>query len=542
MKRFADLYFALDSSNRNRDKLQSIVDYLNQVPPEDAAWAVYFLLGNRLGRLVSGRVLRQTVANVMDLPEWLVEASYAQVGDLAETVALLLPDQTSNTTETLPSLHRLVERLRGGLVGADESSAQDLLTILWQSADSNERLVLNKLLTGGMRVGVSRATVIKALAQLADIEPAVMAHRIMGGFSPQAESYLALFEEQSRADASARPYPFYLANPIDEGCSISELLGDLDEWQIEWKWDGIRAQLLRREAASLLWSRGEELVGESFPEIIDAVEVLPKGVVLDGELLGWDVDRQRPLPFAALQQRLGRKRISKELRQSVPVCFMAYDLLEYEGIDLREESTLKRRERMESLFAVLGQHPCLCLSPIVEASDWQALQKLRLKSRQHGVEGFMIKRKAGPYRVGRVRGDWWKWKVDPFTLDAVLVNAVQGHGRRAGLYTDYTFALLDGAQVWVPFAKAYSGLTDAEIRRVDAWIRRHTLERHGPVRIVEPKLVFEIAFEGVAESRRHKCGLAVRFPRIHRWREDKTAEEADDLKALRELLEKQKGG
>jgi DNA ligase-1 len=537
MKRFAELYLALDSTNRNRDKLQLIVDYLNQVSPDDAAWAIYFLLGNRLGRLVSGRVMRQAAAHVMDLPDWLVEASYAQVGDLAETVALLLPDRMSDAADTLPSLHRLVERLREGLTGAHESAAQALLKALWQSANNSECLVLNKLLTGGMRVGVSRATVIKALAQIADVEPAVMAHRIMGGFRPQVEIYLALFKEQTRSDASARPYPFYLANSIDEGCLIGESLGDLGEWQIEWKWDGIRTQLLRREGMTLLWSRGEELVGESFPEIIDAVEILPQGMVLDGEVVGWDADRQRPLPFAALQQRLGRKRVSKNLREAVPICFIAYDILENEGIDLREESMLKRRARLESIFAAAGHDPCLRLSPIVETDDWQALQKLRGESRVRGVEGFMIKRKAGPYRVGRVRGDWWKWKVDPFTLDAVLVNAVQGHGRRAGLYTDYTFALRDGALGWVPFAKAYTGLTDAEIRRVDAWIRQHTLERHGPVRIVKPNLVFEIAFEGIAESRRHKCGLAVRFPRIHRWREDKSVDEADDLQALRDLYQ-----
>ncbi len=538
MKRFTDLYLALDGSNRNRDKLQAIVDYLNEVSPEDAVWAVYFLLGNRLGRLVSGRVLRVAVAHVMDLPEWLVDASYAQVGDLAETVALLLPDSNmDNTAKALPPLHRLVNCLLEGFAGADESATQALLTDLWQSANSSERLVLNKLLTGGMRVGVGRATVVKALAQLAGVEPAVMAHRIMGGFRPRLESYLALFREQPCSDASARPYPFYLANPLDETCSIAEFLGDLDDWQIEWKWDGIRAQLLRRDAASLLWSRGEELVGEFFPEIMDVVEIIPKGVVLDGEVVAWDANRQRPLPFPTLQQRLGRKRISKNLRKTVPVCFIAYDLLEHEGIDVREQSMFKRRARLECIFAALGQQPYLRLSPIVEVGDWQSLHRLRAESRQRGVEGFMIKCKAGPYRVGRVRGDWWKWKVDPFTLDAVLVNAVKGHGRRAGLYTDYTFALRDDEQGWVSFAKAYSGLTDTEIRRVDAWIRSHTLERHGPVRIVEPKLVFEIAFDGIAESRRHKCGLAVRFPRIHRWRQDKAVDEADDLQALRDLYQ-----
>lgn len=535
MKRFAQLYTALDSSNRSRDKHRAIVDYFKEAPAEDAAWCVYFLLGNRLGRLVSGRALRELVAELTHLPEWLVEASYAQVGDLAETLALLMEGVEATLERQLPSLHQLVAQLKSELGTKDVSRAGSLLPSLWAASDNSERLVLNKLLTGGLRVGVSRATVVKALAEVAQVEPAVMAHRLMGGFEPTAENFKRLFIEASQADAVARPYPFCLAYPVDEAEHLETSLGALEDWQVEWKWDGIRAQLLYREADPLLWSRGEELVGDAFPEIVESARILPKGIVLDGEIVAWDEQAGRPLPFGALQRRIGRKRVSKALLGEVPVRFVAYDLLESESEDRRGESTLVRRRRLEVIFAKLEMDSKLGLSPVVESNDWRALEELRAESRARAVEGFMLKHKQASYRVGRVRGDWWKWKIEPYTLDAVLVNAIQGHGRRAGLYTDYTFALRDGDGGWVPFAKAYSGLTDAEIRQVDTWIRRHTLERHGPVRIVEPTLVFEIAFEGIAESKRHKCGLAVRFPRIHRWRQDKSAREADDLSALQRL-------
>jgi DNA ligase-1 len=535
MNYFTQLYIALDETKSIRKKQAAIVYYLNNVAADDAAWGVYFLLGNRIGKTVRGKILRQWVNRLTGYPEWLVDASYAQVGDLAETIALLLNNLKVESKRTLPSLHELVKVLQNGLNDAHESSAFEVLKSLWQAGDCHDRLLLNKFLTGGLRVGVSRGTVIKALAEVAQLGVPVMAHRMMRKFQPTAEYYKKLISSESNEDELLRPYPFYLCYPLERDLNKKGQLGPIEQWQIEWKWDGIRAQLIRRKNEVLLWSRDEELIGEAFPEIVEAAKELPVDTVLDGELIGWDSEKQKPLSFVYLQRRVGRKKVDKLLFKTIPVRFVSYDLLESEGIDRREETTVLRRQRLERILLGMADKTEIFISPLIEMENWELLESLLKETFHRRVEGFMVKRKTGIYRGGRARGDWWKWKIEPLTLDAVLINSVQGHGRRSGLYTDHTFALRDGVNGWVPFTKAYSGLKDEEMRRIDAWIRRHTVAKHGPVRIVEPKMVFEIAFEGVAESRRHKCGLAVRFPRIHRWRTDKTVDQADDLSALKNL-------
>ncbi|MEM1222858.1 MAG: ATP-dependent DNA ligase, partial [Verrucomicrobiota bacterium] len=388
---------------------------------------------------------------------------------------------------------------------------------------------------GAFRVGVSKTLVNRALAEVAGIEPAVMAHRLMGVWQPRANYYAALFDPKTESDDPARPYPFCLAYPLEEEESehLEVKLGSPEDWQIEWKWDGIRAQLIKRGSLVILWSRGEEMVSDQFPEIVSETVSISEDVVLDGEVLVWDFDNERPAAFSQLQRRLGRKQVGPKLQKEAPAIFMVYDLLEYNGEDLRGRPTAERRALLESLD--FGQSSAFQKSPLIQASSWQAVSAVREESRERSVEGLMLKKSTSAYAAGRKKGEWWKWKVDPFTVDAVMVYAQQGHGRRAGLYTDYTFSVWDG-ELLVPFAKAYSGLSDAEIRRVDRWIRSHTQEKHGPVRVVEPQLVFEIAFEGISESKRHKSGIAVRFPRIHRWREDKPASEADNLETVRSLL------
>jgi DNA ligase-1 len=375
---------------------------------------------------------------------------------------------------------------------------------------------------------------VNALAKATGLSSGTIAHRIIGNWDPLLVSFEDLLSaEHSDADMS-KPYPFYLAYAIES--DVSEL-GDINEWQAEWKWDGIRGQIIKRNNELFVWSRGEELLTAKFPEFDALQELLPNGIAIDGEIISLSKDPVNaafePLPFATLQTRIGRKNITKKQLTEAPVGFIAYDLLELNGNDLREEPLLKRRARLQEIISNIPL-PYIQLSPVIEALSWQDLTQLRTNSRDMGSEGIMLKRKESAYQVGRKRGDWWKWKIDPLTIDAVMIYAQKGSGRRSNLYTDYTFAVKDEDRL-VPFAKAYSGLTDKEFAQVDHFVKRNSLEKFGPVRTVKPELVFEIAFEGIAASNRHKSGVALRFPRMSRWRKDKKADEIntlDDLKAM----------
>lgn len=525
MRRFAQLYAELDATTRTGDKVAALVAYFREAEPADAAWAAAFLTGRRPRRALSGRMLMGWAAELAGIPEWLAGESYDAVGDLAEVVALLLPEPERPDP---PPLHRLVDERILALAALPEPERRVLVEDTWRILDAPSRLVWHKLITGEFRVGVARTLVVRALAEVAGTEPAVMAHRLMGSWEPTPEHWQRLLRGDAAGDP-ARPYPFFLAHPLT---AKPATLGAREAWQAEWKWDGIRCQLIRRAGTVVLWSRGEELVTTRFPEVAEAARALPDGVVLDGEVLAWDAAAGRPMPFARLQRRLGRVEVPDKLRREVPVALMAYDMLEHDGVDVRALPQSERRARLERLLA---EHPgALRLSPLVEGT-WAELAEQRLRARELAVEGLMLKRRDAAYGVGRTVGEWWKWKIDPYTVDAVLIYAQQGHGRRAGLYTDYTFGLWEGGRL-VPVAKAYSGLTDAEIREVDRWVRAHTREKHGPVRVVEPQLVFELAFEALATSTRHKSGIAVRFPRMARWRTDKPPEQADRLDSLRALL------
>jgi DNA ligase-1 len=526
---FARLYAALDATTATRGKLQALTRYFATAAPSDAAWAVYFLSGGKPRQLVPTRVLRALAIERARIPEWLFEESYQVVGDLAETIAHLLPD--SGCGSDAPFAEWIESRLLA-LRGRDEAGVREHVVTWWTELDTLERFVFNKLLTGSFRVGVSKQLVVRALAEVFALDPSRVAERLAGAWKPSARAFLDLVAKDGEARAVGAPYPFFLAHPLQEA---PETLGPREAWQAEWKWDGVRAQLVRRGGEVFLWSRGEELVTERFPEIAAAAGALSEGTVLDGEILAWREGETAPLGFATLQVRLNRKSISAKLLAEAPVAFLAYDLLERDGEDVRARPLAKRREALETLLAARAHWPTT-LSPVVDATSWAALADARSQARARGVEGLMLKRRASAYGVGRARGDWWKWKIDPMSVDAVLVYAQRGHGRRASVYTDYTFAVWDG-EALVPFAKAYSGLTDAELRQVDAFIRRNTFEKFGPVRSVKPELVFEIGFEGIQRSTRHKSGIAVRFPRMLRWRTDKRPEEADGLDALRALLE-----
>jgi DNA ligase 1 len=570
VKAFAALYRDLDAATSIRRKQQALGAYLRRALDDpaqhaSAAWAVYFLAGGKPRQLVATKLLRRLALQAAALPEWLFEECYQTVGDLAETLALLLPK--SDVEEELSLDKWMRDRLLPLRQAPEEERYAQLLD--WAlKVPGPQRLVFFKLITGALRVGVSRLQVVQALSQLAGVDAKRMAQRMMGytqaGRLPSSADFAALTApehvDEAEAHRGSQPYPFYLAHafqrPVEE---MAEVLGPVSDWIVEWKFDGVRAQYVQRGGDWQVWSRGEELVTDSYPELAELSRWFADGVALDGELVvmragdGAPEDLTGLQPFALLQQRLGRKTVGAKTLADLPVAFIAYDLLEQDGHDLREEPQSARREKLEALVAdtlargkALGVSLPLRLSPLLDAPDWPALHAKREEARALGVEGMILKARAGAYGVGRRKGSdrdniWWKWKLDPMSVDAVLIYAQRGHGRRSGVYSDYTFAVWSDPpeaplRALVPFAKAYSGLTDAEMRAVDGIIRKTTVETFGPVRSVKPTLVFELGFEGISESKRHKSGVAVRFPRMLRWRLDKPVEEADTLQSLRELL------
>jgi DNA ligase 1 len=530
MRRFTALYMALDATTKTNQKIAAMRDYFAAAAPGDAAWALFFLSGRRPKRLLSSALLRHWAGGLAGIPEWLLVEAYGAVGDSAETVTLLLP---SGDASSDLSLQAWVEGRVLPLYTLDEPAQRTAVVSYWSELDEGGRFVFNKLLTGAFRVGVSQRLLVRALAEVAaltqPVPDEVIAHRLMGTWEPTADFYLRLLAPDLEDADISRPYPFFLAYPLEDE---PESLGEVAEWQAEWKWDGIRAQLIRRQGQTFLWSRGEELVTDRYPEVVAAAEHLPGGIVIDGELLPWSDGGV--LPFAQLQRRIGRKTLSRKVLLEVPVVLLSYDLLEWQGEDWRTRPLNERRSQLEKLLLPLAS-PQLPLSIVVPAGTWDDLWIARAGSRDRNVEGLMLKRRSSTYQVGRKRGDWWKWKIEPHTIDAVMIYAQRGSGRRASLYSDYTFAVWDNGEL-VPFAKAYSGLTDAEMRQVDAFVRRNTRERFGPVRSVTPQLVFELGFEAIQRSSRHKSGVAVRFPRILRWRHDKHIEDADSLATLKAML------
>jgi DNA ligase-1 len=528
MKAFAELYAALDETTKTNEKIAALTRYFSRVPPADAAWAAAFLIGRRPKRLLASRKLAQWAIEESGIPEWLFGECYHAVGDFAETIALLLPPAQSSSD--LP-LHYWIEERLLPLREADDEARHAALVSAWRDMDERQRFAWNKIITGEFRVGVSQSLVVRAVAAVGGLDAAIVSHRLMGDWQPTAAFWTQLVApgtHKATRDADvSRPYPFFLAYPLE---GPIEELGDIRQWQVEWKWDGIRAQLIRRNGRTFVWSRGEELMTDRFPELEALGAQLPEGVALDGEVLPWK--NGAPLAFAQMQRRIGRKVLGPRILSEVPVVMVAYDLLELRGNDIRERPLEFRRAWLED---IAPPDSALMVSPVVRADTWEDLTARRQEARARKVEGFMLKRLGSPYRVGRRRGDWWKWKIQPYSVDAVLIYAQPGHGRRASLFTDYTFGVWDGAKL-VPFAKAYSGLTDDEIRQVDAFVRANTIEKFGPVRAVKPELVFELAFEGIQRSPRHRSGIAVRFPRMARWRTDKKAEDADTIETIRALL------
>ncbi|NNC35461.1 MAG: ATP-dependent DNA ligase [Croceitalea sp.] len=533
MKQFAQLIKTLDSTNKTTIKVQALTTYFNEANDTDKVWTIAILSHRRPTRPVNTTLLREWASQLAKIPLWLFEESYHIVGDLAETIALVVPSTQKSTTK---SLTLFLEEMKALKAKTDEEKKTYLFEN-WKCLNYYERFVFTKLITGGFRIGISQKLMTRALAKATQLDEDVLAYKLMGNWDPTTISFEDLVLKERASDYLSKPYPFYLAYAIEDQAAS---LGAVDDWSIEHKWDGIRAQIIIRNDELFVWSRGEELVTDKYPEFEQFIGVLPNGTVLDGEIL--------PYPkgaigsFNELQTRIGRKTVSRALLEKTPVILMAYDLLEWQGDDIRGKSFLERRQLLEELFTTKnkGDNIPLHLSERLDFSSWDDVGAERERSREMRSEGLMIKHKNSSYKVGRKKGDWWKWKVDPLTIDAVLTYAMRGHGRRSNLFTDYTFALWqtneNGNKELVTFAKAYSGLTDAEFREVDAWIKKNTLERFGPVRSVTPHHVFEIAFEGIAFSKRHKSGVATRFPRILRWRKDKRIEDANTLEELKNLI------
>jgi DNA ligase-1 len=530
MKRFAALFTALDQTTKTTAKVEALAAYFGEAPEADRLWTIALLSGRRPRRGVTTTQLREWAAEHAGLPLWLFEESYAIVGDLAETIAVILPEASGASDH---SLAHWIDVTRS-LATLDEDARRSAVLSAWDQLPATERFVFNKLITGGFRMGVSQKLMTRALSRATGIDEAELSHRLMGDWSADTITYDSLIHAYDPAADLSKPYPFYLAYQLDDGPAG---LGDPSEWVAEHKWDGIRGQLIVRGGTHFVWSRGEELITDRFPELATTRDFLPDGTVLDGELLAWNHTDDAPLPFNDLQKRIGRKTVPKKLLAEAPVVLRAYDVLEASGEDVRTKPFADRRATLDALLDACPAQANLRLSPVIAFESWQALAEIREGSRAMRAEGVMLKRHDSPYLAGRKRGDWWKWKIDPLVVDAVMIYAQQGHGRRANLFTDFTFAVWDGDEL-VPFTKAYSGLTDAEFREITAWVRRNTLARFGPVRQVTPKHVFEIAFEGIQQSSRHKSGIALRFPRMARWRHDKPKEEAGTLADLKALLPK----
>lgn len=526
MERFAELFNLLEQMKSTSEKVLSIKNYFEAASSNDAAWALFFLSGNRLKRLITERMLFEWCMEDLALPEWLMVESYSAVGDTAETIALLMLKKTKHHSPSSLPLSEWMEKRILPLQGQNPEFMKQKIFEYWNELDSKGIFLLNKILSGSLRIGVSKLLTIQGLSRALNLSKETLSQRLMGAWIPSAE----FFEDLKRSEdlssqAHLNPYPFYLASPLE---GPLEELGDVQEWMAEWKWDGIRAQCIHRKGKTAIWSRGNELITDQFPEIAEAISHIEEGTVLDGEILSYA--EGRPLPFGELQKRLGRKKVSASMIEKIPIVFMIYDILEHRGKDVRKRVFSERRALFENWSSIDQK---IKISPEVIFHNWDELRNKREESKINGTEGIIIKRKNSSYGVGRRRGNWWKYKIDPHTIDAILIYAQTGQGWRANLYTDYTFAVWHGQEL-VPIAKAYSGLTQEEILELDRWIRKNTEEKFGPVRKVKTEQVFEIAFEGIQESKRHKSGVALRFPRIHRWRKDKPPEECDSLESIKQ--------
>lgn len=526
MRNFAELYSRLNDTAKTDEKIKLLVEYLKSSNPDDTVWAIYFLIGRKLKQIIPFRKLKQWSLELIKIPDWLFDESYKAVGDLIKTITLLLPKATNSTDK---SLHYWIEEKLLLLNEMEENLKKEEIISTWSEMNTKERFVWNKLVTGSFRTGVSLKLVVKALSIISGIDEPVLSYRLMGNWDPNENFFKQLLSKNSNDVDLCKPYPFYFANQLKGDV---ENLGELKNWQAEWKWDGIRVQLIKRQGIFLIWSHKEGILNEKLPEFENFSSFLPEGIVIEGAIIAWQ--NYKPLPFGELQRRIDRKNITKKITSTIPVVFMAYDLLELNSKDIRNEPLYKRSKILFELINNISDRRFL-YSYKINANTWAELKEKRNESRNRFVEGLMLKRINSPYREERKKGDWWKWKIDPLTIDAVLIYAQRGNAQRTSLYTDYTFGVWDEDRL-VTIAKANSGLTDEEIYKVDLFIKENTIEKFGPVCTVKPELVFELSFEGIKKSTRHKSGVVIRFPQIKKWQHDKTIKDADNLDAVKYLI------
>ena len=526
MKLFSNLISAIEITNKTNAKIEALVNYFKIAPDKDKLWLIALFTGKRPPRPVKTSLMKAWCMEITKLPEWLFLESYSTVGDLGETMALLLPTPTHKLDLSLLEWMTELKALKP----KSDDDKKAFVIEAWSGLDQQQRLIFNKLIGGSFRIGVSKKTLVNALAKLTNIDANQLMHSIIGHWDIESITFEALINGEHINYDNSKPYPFCLAYALDK--ELAEL-GETNDWIVEQKWDGIRGQIVKRNNEIYIWSRGEELVTQQFPELIDAMKNFKDDFVIDGEILA--MKDNDVLLFNDLQKRLNRKNITKKLLEEVPIGFYAYDMLEFNGDDIRDMAFIERRKKLETLFnsGALPEH--IKLSFLVDFKNWDELHPVRRNSRAINSEGLMLKMKQSPYHTGRKKGDWWKWKVDPLTIDAVMIYAQKGSGRRSSKYTDYTFAVKKDDTL-VTIAKAYSGLTDKEITEISQWVNKNAIERFGPVRTVKPELVFEIAFEGIALSNRHKSGVALRFPRIARWRKDKPVDEIDTIESVKALI------
>lgn len=526
MKHFSELISTVEMTNKTNAKIDALAHYFDTAPDADKLHLIALFTGKRRRRPVKTNVMKQWCLEITGFPEWLFQECYSTVGDLGETIALILPKPIRKIDRSLATWMEEINDLRS----LTEENMKNYVVHAWMGLEQQERFIFNKLIGGSFRIGISQKTLVNGLAKYTGRQPGQLMHSLMGQWDAETITFQELISGEHINYDNSRPYPFCLAYPLEKE---PDELGDPSAWQAEYKWDGIRGQIVRRNEETFIWSRGEELITQQFPEIVEAFSQVKEDVVIDGEIL--PLKDGSVLQFNDLQKRLNRKNISKKLLKEVPVGFYVYDCLEWDGKDIRGCPLTYRREKLKSLANIISD-PVIHMPDLIEFSHWEELRLIREDARSVNSEGIMLKERNSLYHTGRKKGDWWKWKVDPLTIDAVMIYAQRGHGRRSGHYTDYTFAVRDGEKL-VTIAKAYSGLTDQEITEVSHFVRQNALEKFGPVRTVKPELVFEIAFEGIALSNRHKSGVALRFPRIKRWRHDKTVEEIDTLESVKNLIE-----
>ncbi len=533
LNKFSKLFEELDSNNSTNKKVNALTKYFKENSNLDNIWTIYLLIGKRNKRFISGKSLREYYADIYKMPTWLIETCYAKVGDSAEVISLLLQDKLleKDIKEDI-SLDQLINKILPKLYKLDENKKKSYIKLLWEKNTKDNQLVFNKILTGTFRIGVSKGLVIKAISNMIKIDESIILHRLMGDFEPNEETYMFLINQKLELkELDYKPYPFQLANTFDEKIKETTLI---NEYQFESKWDGIRSQIIKRSNNISIWTRGEELVNKTFPELLKIISNFKNDFVLDGEILIWDEKKNCPKDFSQLQKRLGRKSPSIKIQKDLPVVFIAYDILEINGNDIRSKTLSERRNILEEkLLNSISKDPSIIsekikITKLLKINNWDDVEEAKNSSREINTEGLVIKNKNSKYLPGRKRGSWWKYKIDPMQLDGVLIYARPGSGKRADLYTDYSFAIWKNNEL-IKFANAYSGLNNEEIRELDKWIRKNTLERYGPVRSVKPELVFEISFDNIQISKRHKAGIALRFPRITKWRKDKNIMDADNL-------------